>query len=159
MKDKILLDSISQAGVFSGLNAQELTLLSEQFKTVELAEKGTVVAEGEQGRSFYIVVSGMLEVILPESSAHGNKMRFSALTLNTLKPGDCFGEYSLLDNQPVSASIIAREATECMMINKDDFLAILDTYPVIAKTVYRNLLDMLVGRLRKHDQELDIFLA
>lgn len=159
MNDKILLDSISQADAFSGLNVQELAVLSERFVTLNFASQETVVAEGSQGKGFYIVISGILKVVLPENSDQGNKHRFSALTLNTLMTGDCFGEYSLLDDQPVSASIIAEEDAECLMINKEDFLAILDMHPVIAKTVYRNLLDLHVRRLRKHDKELDIFLA
>lgn len=157
MEDKILLDRIAQAGAFSGLNIQELALLAERFVKLNFTPQETVVAEGSQGKGFYIITSGLFKVVLPENSGQGDKQRFSALTLNTLKPGECFGEYSLLDNQPVSASIIADEDAQCLVIKKEDFLDILDTYPVIAKTVYRNLLDLLVSRLREHDKELDIF--
>ena len=158
MESNLLLKNISQADVFSGLTTQEIAVLAEQFEIINFGSRESAVDEGSQGKGFYIVLSGIFKVILPANNAQGSKSRLSALTLNTLMPGDCFGEYSLLDDQPVSASIIAEEDAKCLKINKENFLNILDRHPLIAKTVYRNLLNMLVARLRKHDKELDMFL-
>ena len=82
----------------------------------------------------------------------------SKVQLNTLCAGDCFGEYSLIDQNPISASVVATEAGELIQITKPAFDAVLQANDRIAKTVYFNILRILVGRLRKLDAEYHRFL-
>ena len=60
----------------------------------------------------------------------------SKVQLNTLCAGDCFGEYSLIDQNPISASVVATEAGELIQITKPAFDAVLQANDRIAKTVY-----------------------
>jgi CRP-like cAMP-binding protein len=72
--------------------------------------------------------------------------------------GDCFGEYSLIDQQPTSASVIATQPGELIKITKPAFDAILQDNDRIAKIVYFNILRILIRRLRKLDTNYNLFL-
>ena len=78
--------------------------------------------------------------------------------MNLLKPGDCFGEYSLIDKAKSSASIVAIEAGELFRLHEDDLDRILNNNLRIAKTFYFNILRILIRRLRKKEDEYDLVL-
>jgi CRP-like cAMP-binding protein len=78
--------------------------------------------------------------------------------LNTLNEGDCFGEYSLIDQQPTSASVIATQPGELLKITKPAFEAILETNDHMAKIIYFNILRILIRRLRKLNTDYNLFL-
>jgi formate hydrogenlyase transcriptional activator len=82
----------------------------------------------------------------------------SKVQLNTLNEGDCFGEYSLIDQQPTSASVIAIQPGELIKITKPAFDAILQADDRIAKTIYYNILRILIRRLRKLNTDYNLFL-
>ena len=63
--------------------------------------------------------------------------------VNTFKPNDFFGEITLLDDGPRTASVIATEETECLILSRFDFLALMkndaDMGVVIAQEVAKRL--------------------
>jgi len=71
-------------------------------------------------------------------------------SLGAFRPGDFFGEMSLLDSAPRSATIRAMEPTECLMLSSWDFKALLERHPSIAV----KLLEVLSRRLRAADERL-----
>ena len=81
------------------------------------------------------------------------------MKLNILKEGDCFGEYAIIGHTPASASITATESGEVIKIQRDDFNRILMTNDRIARTVYHNMLRILIRRLRKREKEYDMILV
>lgn len=76
--------------------------------------------------------------------------------MNTLQPGDCFGEYSLVDAQPASASVVALDPSVLLTLSRTTFDQLAATHDKLAKMIYRNLLGILIRRLRQKDQELDL---
>lgn len=121
--------------------------------TVTLVPAGTVIVEeGDVLDRMFIDLSGHVEVYLPEG-----EHRASSVRLTVLKPGDCFGEYAFVDRQPASASIRAVEDAEIYAIAFDTLQRFLDDHPIVAAIVYRNLLHILVKRLRESNAELDLF--
>jgi CRP-like cAMP-binding protein len=115
-----------------------------------------VLAEGQRGEALYVVLSGHLKVKLLKLDGAKQSGRVSDVYLNTLHPGDCFGEYSLIDSEPVSASVIATEPATLLRITGKAFQTVAAHHDRLAKTVYCNLLQILVRRLRKKDKELDL---
>ena len=111
-----------------------------------------IMEEGEALDRLFIVLAGHVEVYLPEG-AH----RVAAVRLTVLKPGDCFGEYAFVDREPASASIRAMGDVEIYAIDFDLLQRFLDEHPTVAAIVYRNLLHILVKRLRDSNAELDLF--
>jgi CRP/FNR family cyclic AMP-dependent transcriptional regulator len=142
--------------VTQGLERADLELLL-QHATVETVRTGwMVLAEGQQSEALYVVLSGHLKVMLLALDHKDHPNRVRDVYLYTFGPGDCFGKYSLIDSKPASASVVAAEPAEVLKITKADFGKAVAANDRLAKTLYCNLLQILVQRLRKHNQELDL---
>ena len=82
--------------------------------------------------------------------------RPSKIKLNQLTQGDCFGEYSLIDNEPASASVVAIGPCEILKISREHFRKIITSSDTAAKIIYLNMLKVLIKRARQSDKELDM---
>ncbi len=148
-----MLAILSNMAPFLGLTAMELEPLM-RFAQVDTVKPGdTVIAEGQPGKYLFLVLEGCLKEVL---DIYSRRYRVSSIYLNTLVKYDCFGEYSLLDAQPISASVIAITPARLLKLSYTDFENWLAGDDRIAKTVYRNLLQLLTYRLRQKDLELDL---
>lgn len=100
--------------------------------------KGDIIFQREDaGRALFIVQSGSVRVYFPSSQG-------SDLTLAVFGPGDFFGEMSLLDGRPRSASAAAASDTVLITLERSDFLALLTSRPKAALSV----LEVVSRRLR-----------
>ena len=72
------------------------------------------------------------------------EVRKGSNTIVALYKGTCFGEMSLLDDQPRSADVVAIKESTCLRIWRDDFEILLDDEPTISKAIMR----VLTSRLR-----------
>ena len=86
-----------------------------------------IIQQGDHGDSMFLIVEG--EVRIYQNSSD----------LATLKEQDYFGEMSILDGEPRSASAAA--ATDCLLlrINQSDFHDILSSHPEVALAIIRTL--------------------
>ena len=84
------------SGLLSGLPGEQLDVLAHRMEREEVAAGSHVVAQGEPGDRFYVVLSGMLTV-----SQEGLGER------RMLRPGDAFGEVALAMGIPRTASVRA----------------------------------------------------
>lgn len=103
----------------------------------------TIIEAGEVSDSLYMILSGRAQVVLKER-------RRGTIIVFTLGPGEFFGEMSLFDKQPRSASVIASEPCELLLLKGNDFMACLSQSPPMAATVMREL----VRRLRAADERI-----
>ena len=92
--------------IFGALERPALELIAEHLQRRILAASCLVLAEGDGAREMYVVESGGVEVRI-----HRDPEDADDLVVATLGPGDCFGEMSLLDIQPRSATVrtVARD--------------------------------------------------
>ena len=86
---------------FGGLSEASLDLLVSMLVERRFDAGTTVVAEGEPGRSMFVVHSGELEV--SKQGASGPAIRIAGL-----EPGDFFGEMTLIEMQNRSATVVAQ---------------------------------------------------
>ena len=89
---------------FGGLSDASLDLLISMLVERRFDAGATVVAEGEPGRSMFIVRSG--ELVVSKLGDAGHEIRISSL-----EPGDFFGEMTLIEMQNRSATVVAETAT------------------------------------------------
>lgn len=150
---KLLAESV----VFDGLAPSELDVIMARCRLVDEPAGHELLREGHKGKGLYVVLQGSVEVFLPERSVTGMK-RPSRVRLNVLGSGRCVGEYSLIDDQPSSASAQSVTATRLCFLPTDDFRGIVNGNDRIGKIIYANLLRFLVSRLRAKDRELDLVL-
>lgn len=101
----------------------------------------TIFQKGDPGDAMYVIVRGQVKVVLP--SGDGNEA-----LLGTLDDGDFFGELSLIDGEPRSASIVATQPTETIVLLREGFQDFLRQSPEVAI----EMLQVLSHRLRQSDE-------
>ncbi len=132
-----ITELLQQTPLFSGVRETELNELAQVARVRKFASGDEVVREGDQGSEFFIISSGHVHVIKagePEETQ-----------VAILGPGDFFGELSLLDHEPRSATVKAVGDVECVSINRTDFSEQLNKHPQIAAM----MLPALARRLRR----------
>jgi CRP-like cAMP-binding protein len=133
-------EMLANAPLFSGFGSAELKRLARDLYPRQYQAGEVILKEGEEAAGFYIVSSGQVEVV----KSLGNPKE---TILDTLGPGDFFGETALLDGYPRSASIRALQDGECLVMTRWDFIAGLKSSPDMAVQVLRTL----ARRLRHTD--------
>ena len=149
------LQIISSFEIFKGLTETDLNAIHAKCQRVKFKETEVLMKEGQLNSAIYIIIKGQAEVSLPEQSGEIKYRRPTKVKLAIEHEGDFFGEYSLIDSKPASASVIATQAGELIKITKYNLDSILRNNDRIAKTVYLNILNILVGRLRHINKEYD----
>ena len=119
---KLCLERLSSSEIFQDLPRPSLRLISQVVEHRVVPPDTVFIREGEAGDSFCIILSGRVRVF--RALDDGSKV-----PLNTLGPGECFGEMALLTGNPRSASIETIEATSLLVIPKDEFDRLLDLHP------------------------------
>lgn len=152
-----IIDALSKVEVFAGLTRDDLKVVSKACRRIHYNEGETLIEMGKPSAGFYVLTKGKVKVILPERIEGGKARRASAVTLNTLNEGDCFGEYSLIEKKQGSASVIGFQPGEALKLDEDSFEDLMRN-DHIGKIIYRNLLRILIRRLRKKEAELDLIL-
>ncbi len=130
--------------LLASLNETQLDQLAAGSVRRNYPKGRTIVAEGEPSQSLYILLSGRAKV--QRSDAEGKEV-----ILAMIGPGECFGEMSLIDDAPRSASVITVESSDFMAINKDNFKSMLTQSNEMCLAVMKGL----VKRLREADQKIE----
>lgn len=128
---------IERNTLFRGLSARTLDQIVALAGRRTYREDTVIFTRGDPGDSLYGVVTGRVRISV---SAPGGKEVY----LNVMQPGDSFGEISLLDGEPRSASARTITATELMFIPRAAFIALLKKEPPLAL----HLIHLLCERVR-----------
>ncbi|MGN0064311.1 MAG: Crp/Fnr family transcriptional regulator [Nocardioides sp.] len=131
-------DVLRQAPLFSGLDDEATTALRNSLAETKLRRGEVLFHEGDSGDRLYVVLEG--KVKLGRSSADGREN-----LLAIMGPGQMFGELSLFDPGPRSATVTAVTDAAFASLSHEDLLRWLDGRPQVA----RGLLSQLAARLRK----------
>src|SRR4028118_1761445 len=131
-------DVLRQARLFSGLDDDAAESLRASMSDVRIRRGEALFREGDSGDRLYVVTDGKIK--LGRSSADGREN-----LLAILGPGQMFGELSLFDPGPRSATATAVTDCALMSLGHDELLRWLTDQPHVA----RALLHQLAARLRK----------
>lgn len=126
------MSSLRHIDLFSGLSTEEFEAIEALTKPRHYAKNTIIIAEGDEPASLYVLVSGSVTCYVSDSDG-------KEFILDTLDEGDYFGELSLIDNSGRGASIRTREACQCLVIQRPDFLNWLEEYPSISPKLMLNL--------------------
>lgn len=146
MDREVVADVLRGVPMFAGLRPGELEHLAELATVRRYKADGVIVKQDDTAMTFYCVLSGSVRIEREASSGNGH------LTLAELGPGGFFGEMSLLDDFPRSASAVATAPTECALISKWDLHKELKAHPEIALALLR----VLSQRVRALDARISL---
>lgn len=132
-----------QVPLFAGLEDEDLESLIAVANRRKYPKDGVIFFENDVGDALFMILSGRIKVTILSDDGR-------EIILAMLSDADFFGEMSLLDNEPRSATAIALQETEMVVLHQRDFLTIVEKRP----RVLINLLSVLSARLRKANQQI-----
>ncbi len=139
-------DKLRQIHLFASIRDDEEAL--ERFRKITRLtseSRGTVmIREGDVGAEMYIVYRGAVE-IQKRTRAGDN---YTVVRLSS-EDNVFFGELALVDDDKRSATVIATEDSEFIVISKSDFVKLGDERPDIGLPITREIAKILASRLRK----------
>jgi CRP/FNR family transcriptional regulator/CRP/FNR family cyclic AMP-dependent transcriptional regulator len=132
-----------QVPLFTGLEDEDLESLISVANRRKYPKDGVIFFENDLGDALYMILSGRVKVTILSDDGR-------EIILAMLSDADFFGEMSLLDNEPRSATAIALRETEMVVLHQREFLTIVEKRP----RVLINLLSVLSARLRKANHQI-----
>lgn len=143
MSNSEVIKILKEIPIFQNLSDEHLLIISRGFSINKVKEGEFIFYQSDESTDLYIILDGAVKVCLLDPEG-------KELVLNIFKKGDFFGELSLLDGKPRSATIIAIKNSIVGILKREQFLTLLKNNPMIAIS----LLSALVERIRMTDEML-----
>ncbi|MBI4609377.1 MAG: cyclic nucleotide-binding domain-containing protein [Candidatus Rokubacteria bacterium] len=132
------IEYLQRVPVFEGCSQRQLRALARITGVLDEPAGKVLTRAGEPGTEFFLIVDGSARAeVSPEKHV-------------PLRPGDFFGEMSLLDGGPRSATVVAETPIRLLVIDRRNFWSLLTEVPRLAHT----LLVTLSRRVRQAEQSL-----
>ncbi len=144
MRDNRIEEALRNTYIFKDLPDKYIKLLSSYFKVIRVRKGEVVFYQYDESTDFYIVLEGKLQAYISNDEGED-------LVLAVFKPGDFFGEMSLFDGKPRSATVEAKEDSVLGVLSRNKFIDILKQNSLIAI----ELLKIMVQRLREADRMIE----
>jgi diguanylate cyclase (GGDEF)-like protein len=132
---------LSTVRIFADLEAGELEALEALLHSHELRAGEVLFREGDSGGELFVVDSGSLGIWM--SLVDGQTLEIAAFG-----PGDFFGEMSIFENEPRSASCQAKSACRLLSLNEKDLFRYMDESPASAAKIMGRMLSVTRRRLQ-----------
>jgi CRP-like cAMP-binding protein len=126
------LDLFRKVPLLSGLSDPVLASIASLAVRKRFEARDVVVQQSEAGGELFVIVEGHLKVV--SAGADGRD-----IALNVMGPGEVFGEVSLLDGGPRSATVAALDNCELVSIRREPFLRFLESSPKTSIELLRAL--------------------
>jgi CRP-like cAMP-binding protein len=114
-------EALARVPLFSGLSSRHLRRLADSMQEVRYMEGASVVKEGDDGDSFFVILQGEAKVV----GQGGTEV-------NRLRPGDFFGEISLLDGGARTATVVTETPMTMLELKRTEFLRMVEDEPDVA---------------------------
>ncbi len=134
------MERLEAVPLFQACTRQQLRAVAKIAEVFDAPTDTLLIRAGEPGEEFFLIVEGTARV------------HVSAKKRLRLQPGDFFGEMSLLDGGPRSATVVAETPLRLLVINRRNFSALLNKVPGLTQ----NLLATLSRRVRQAERALDV---
>lgn len=131
------LDLLHRIPLFSGFDRRRLERLGMLADEVDVPANKVLMRQGETGTDMMVLVRGGVAV-----ERDGER-------INTLGPGDFFGEIALVDGGPRTATVTVTEPSTLLVITHRDFHSMMDEFPEVASQV----MNALANRVRSLDPD------
>jgi voltage-gated potassium channel len=127
---------VARVPLFSTLDAVAISELAGMLKARKVPRDAIILRKGERGESMFFIGQGEVEVIVPDGTVR-------------LREGDFFGEIAVLGRTRRTATVIARQPCELLVLDAADVLKVMEQNPQV-ETALR---DAIATRQATHKQE------
>jgi CRP-like cAMP-binding protein len=117
------VELIRKVPLFSHLSRKQLAQIAKVADEIDLNEGKEMTREGATGREFFVILEGSADV-----RRRGRK-------INSLKPGDFFGEIALVTSVPRTATVAATSPIRALVVTDREFRHLLEESPDIKTRV------------------------
>jgi diguanylate cyclase (GGDEF)-like protein len=137
----ITVEFLSSVEIFSLLNSEEIGSIAGLFTVREIKGGEVLFREGDEGNELFIVKRGTVasSIRLPDGSERQVAL-FNA--------GNFFGEMSIFENAPRSATCYCTEQSTLLGLHEKEFYRMIEEYPDIATKIMYRMLNITTQRLR-----------
>jgi CRP/FNR family cyclic AMP-dependent transcriptional regulator len=143
---ELITASLRESCLFERADERAFEHIARQLRRRRFRRGEVIFHQGDPGDALHIVGSGAVKIVLP--SAEGEEA-----IIATLRRGDFFGELALLDSAPRSATAVALEASETLVLPRDTFLELIDQDKALRESLLAGLAREL-RRITGHVEEL-----
>lgn len=144
MNTEKLAAFFKKGSLFGNLSDEELSQLAQIVRERKFDRNQVIFYEGDLGGSLYVIVSGTVKIVIMADDGREH-------ILGLLDEGSFFGEISLIDGEPRSATAIALDKVNIVMISREDFVRLLRENPEMSLKIMQTLCD----RLRRTDKHVE----
>lgn len=130
-----------QFDVFDGLESSEIHAIVDATQRQTFASGETMCCQDEEGQSMYFIVKGRVQISVQQAGES------RPVILNTLGPGQHFGEMSMLNRSPRTATATAIMETEVAKLDHEKFQQLVDSIPGFTANLSRTLGVWLRGQI------------
>lgn len=138
MASSSYLDYLSQVSLFSACSKKDLRAIAKSADEISIDNERELVTQDAIGKEAFVIIEGTAVV------KRGNR------TIGQLGPGDHFGELSLLDGGPRTATVISETPMRLLVLGQREFHWLLDEVPGLATKIMRSM----ASRIRELDQKI-----
>ncbi|WP_163867258.1 cyclic nucleotide-binding domain-containing protein [Myxococcus eversor] len=143
VRQRLLTNVMNTSALFRPFNRKDRRTLVERFRARDIERGEVIIRDGDQTDGLYVLLSGEVEV---HKDGH---------LLTRLKEGDLFGEISLLQKTPATATVTAARHTTLLRLPREDFDALISSHPQILVLIS----ELSDERLRRTEQVLGSHLS
>lgn len=146
-KEAELSEILGKVPIFDNLTKHELRHIEQLIHIRQYSHSEIVFVEDEPGVGLYIISKGAVKIYKKDPSG-------KEITLATLGEGQFFGELSLLDNFPRSATAITTDTSVLLGFFYPDLMDLIDRHPQLGCKVLLRIAQLVGERLRKTNELL-----
>ncbi len=121
------IDRLEEVNLLSGCSRRQLRAIARISEVIEVPAASVLARAGQPGDEFFLILDGSARV------------EVSARKRSRLEPGQYFGEMSLLDGGPRSASVTAETPLRLLVIKRRDFTTLLREAPELTQSLLATL--------------------
>ena len=144
-----IAEVLRKCDLSSGLTDSEVEQLASVFHPRHAERDKVIFKEGDPGNDIYIISRGRFAVKIFSYAQPGEMEK-----ITTLKDNDIYGEFSIIDGSPRSASIVAEEDSDFIFSERETFQRFLEDNEHIGFIIMRNVAKILTAKLRRMNFEI-----
>ncbi len=138
---KKVREMIAGTWLFSDLDRKDIDIVSDYAKCYEVASGTVLFKEGDAGNYLCLLIDGQVEIFKEDQIGHRHHLAY-------IRSGNTFGEMSLIDNEPRSATCVSTHDSVLLLLSRQSYGQIILDKPVLAINILIKLARLISQRLR-----------